>query len=55
MTEKERIVLYFLGWIIILVIILAFIPGYKIKEIGGFFEKILAKLSISDIIRMFIK
>ena len=51
----ETITLYFLGWTVVVIIILAFIPGMKIKEIANFFKTVLPRLPITDIIKLFKK
>lgn len=55
-TENmTTIALCFLVWIIVVIIILAFIPGAKIKEIANFFKVVIPRLPITDIIKMFRK
>lgn len=48
----ERIVLYFLAWMVIVIIILIFVPLRKIREIGHFFKEVIPKLPITDIIKL---
>lgn len=51
----ETITLYILGWIVVVIVILAFIPGTKIREIANFFKAVLPRLPITDIIKLFRK
>jgi hypothetical protein len=51
----ETITLYFLGWTVVVIIVLAFIPNVKIKEIANFFKAVLPRLPITDIIKLFRK
>lgn len=53
--EMDKITLYFLGWIIIVIIILAFVPSPKIREIARFFKEVLPRLPITDVIKLFKK
>jgi len=53
--NMEIIALYFLIWTIVVIIVLAFIPNVKIKEIANFFKAVLPRLPITDIIKMFRK
>ena len=48
----DRITLYFLIWIVVVIIILAFVPAVKIREIARFFKEILPRLPITDIIKL---
>jgi hypothetical protein len=43
--------LILLTWSIIVIAIFIFIPNEKIKSIGDFFNKVLPKLPISEIIK----
>lgn len=51
----ERIILYFLGWTLIVIVILIFVPPVKIRAIGGFFREVLPRLPITAIIKLFRK
>lgn len=51
----ETITFYFLVWIVVVIIVLAFIPRTKIREITGFFKEVLPRLPITDIIKLFRK
>ncbi len=53
--NMETITLYFLIWIVVVIIVLAFIPLEKIKEIASFFKAVLPRLPITDIIKLFQK
>lgn len=54
-VKMERIILYFLGWTVIVIVILIFVPPVKIRAIGGFFREVLPRLPISAIIKLFRK
>ncbi len=51
----ETTILYFLIWMIVVIVILAFIPRTKIREITSFFKEVLPRLPITDIIKLFRK
>ena len=48
----ETITLYFLGWMVVVIVILAFIPGVKIREIANFFKAVLPRVPITEIIKL---
>ena len=51
----ETITLYFFGWTIVVIIILAFVPLVKIKAIASFFKVVLPRIPMNDIIKLFKK
>ena len=53
--NMEMVALCFFIWIVVVIIVLAFIPNVKIKEIANFFKIVIPRLPITDIIKMFRK